>query len=64
MHSEHTKHVADRLAQSKVAPEVLNCALLVQKVLLSHNGHLKSCPFIETVSGSDFLNRLIISDFG
>lgn len=64
--SEQTKHVAVRFAQSKlkkVATEVFNCALLVQKVLLSHIGHLNSCPFTAIVSGSDFLNSPIIIEY-
>jgi hypothetical protein len=60
---EHTKHVAVLFAQSRlknVANEVFNCALLVQKCLLLQMGHINSCPFTATVSGSDFVNSPII----
>lgn len=43
VHSEHTKQVAERLAQSKPkkeAREVFNCAFLDQKYLLAHTGQL------------------------
>ena len=43
VHSEHTKQVADRLAQSmpkKEATEVFNCVLRDQKYLLEHIGQL------------------------
>ena len=41
--SEHTKQVADRLAQSKPkkeAADVFNCAFLDQKYLFEHTGQL------------------------
>ena len=61
--SEHTKQVADLLAQSKpkkLATDVFSWALLVQKYVLPQIGHLSWCPFTAIVSGSDFLNRFII----
>jgi len=66
VHSEHTKHVAVLLVQSslkKVANEVLSCAPLTQKNVLSQTGHLNSCPFTSTVLGSGFLNSFIIQFF-
>jgi hypothetical protein len=43
VHSEHTKHVAERLVQSrlkKVAIDVFSWALLIQNVVFSQIGHL------------------------
>jgi hypothetical protein len=67
VHSEQTKQVAVRLAQSKlkkVAIEVFNCALLDQKVSLLQTGHLNWYPLISTVFDSVFLNNFIILGFG
>jgi hypothetical protein len=52
VHSEQTKQVALRLAQSrlkKVAMDVFSWARLVQKLALLHTGHLSSCPFTSMV---------------
>ena len=62
--SEHTKQVAERLAQSKPkkeATEVFNWALRDQKYLLKHTGQHNLLPFNSNNSGSFVLNRLIIT---
>lgn len=52
VHSEQTKQVALRLAQSKpkkVANDVFNCACRIQKFGLLQIGHLNCCPLISTL---------------
>jgi hypothetical protein len=62
VHSEHTKQVAERLAQSrpkKLATDVFSCALLEKKVSFLQNGQTSFCPFISTGCGSAFLKMLM-----
>ena len=67
VHSEHTKQLAERLAQSnpkKDAREVFNCTFLCQKYLLAHTGQLNGLPLTSTNWGSFFLKRLsIVSNY-
>ncbi len=52
MHSEQTKQVAFRLAQSrlkKLATVVLSNARLVQNLVLLQTGQVNTCPFTSTV---------------
>ena len=63
MQFEHTKHVADLFAQSKlkkVATDVFNCALRVQNRLFLQIGQLSSSPITSMVCGSAFLNNPIM----
>ena len=66
MHSELTKQVAVLFAQSRSKNDAIAVfirAPLVQKKSLLQIGYLRACPFTSTVSGSAFLNSLMINDF-
>lgn len=62
VHSEHTKHVACRLAQSrgtKTDSGVLSRVLRVQKRVFLHTGQVSGSPFTSIGCGSFFSKRLI-----
>lgn len=62
----HTKHVAERLAQSKlkkVAVAVLSCAFLFQNNVFEQIGQIKVLPIISICSGSDFVKSPMFIEF-